>query len=53
MFFLRSVALTSLIVIIGGCSNKPTEKPVYKVHGRVTFENKPMGGAIITFTCGR
>lgn len=34
---------------ITGCSRGPSEKPVYKVHGRVTYENKPMNGAIITF----
>jgi hypothetical protein len=46
----RSLAPIGLIVALAaGCSSGPAEKPVYKVRGRVTYENKPMAGAVITF----
>jgi hypothetical protein len=32
-----------------GCSEQKGEKPVFKVHGRLTFEGRPMAKAMISF----
>lgn len=34
---------------LGGCSDRGKEKPVFKVHGKLTFEDKAMAGAEIAF----
>lgn len=42
--------LAALIAVVAaGCSEAPGEKPVFKVHGRLTFEGKPMRKALISF----
>jgi hypothetical protein len=45
----RVLALALATATAAGCSGKPTEKPVFKVHGRVTFESKPMAKALVSF----
>lgn len=41
--------LLAAAVAATGCSGKPGEKPVFPVRGRVTFENKPMAKALVSF----
>ena len=36
-------------VLVCGCGDRGNEKPVFKVHGTLTFEGQPMPGAEIAF----
>ncbi len=37
------------VVLSTGCSDGKKEKPVYKVHGRVTFDGKPVAKGAVSF----
>jgi hypothetical protein len=50
-----SVRIAALLLVVSslaascGCSNANKEKPVFKVHGKLTFEGRPMSKAEIAF----
>jgi hypothetical protein len=39
----------SLMTLAAGCSDGPKEKPVYKVRGKLTYRDKPMAKALVSF----
>lgn len=41
--------LALIVLVAAGCADAPKEKTVYRVHGRLTFEGKPMAKAMISF----
>jgi hypothetical protein len=43
-------AAVVVAVVVSGCGdNRKAERPVFKVHGRLTFDGVPMSGAEIAF----
>ncbi|VTR93734.1 Uncharacterized protein OS=Singulisphaera acidiphila (strain ATCC BAA-1392 / DSM 18658 / VKM B-2454 / MOB10) GN=Sinac_3752 PE=4 SV=1 [Gemmata massiliana] len=50
-----SARIATFLLVVGsvaglcGCGGGSKEKPVFKVHGKLTFEGKPMSGAEIAF----
>lgn len=42
-------ALFAAVLVLTGCSEGKKEKPVYKVHGRLTHNGQPMAKATVSF----